>query len=215
MEPLRLALVEDEPLFRNLLQMGLADLEGITLVGCFANAAQALDAIPGLRPHVLLSDIDLGEGMTGLQLGLELRKTMPQLGIVLLSNHQTSAYWSAVPPEELRGWSYLLKRTVRDVSTLEQALRGTASGLVITDPAILAQRRSGTHPMPMLSERPQQILELLAEGYSNGAIARRLNLSDKTVENQMSVLYRQLGIDSSDPDQHPRILAALAYLRSQ
>jgi transcriptional regulator with XRE-family HTH domain len=102
--------------------------------------AAALEAIPRLAPQVAVLDIDLGRGLSGIQLGLRLREQLPSLGIVLLSNHWVPRFLAALPPPLMAGWCYLLKKSVADVATLGRTIAGAAAGLVVLDPHVVAGR---------------------------------------------------------------------------
>src|SRR5213593_1276873 len=90
-------IVEDEPLYRDLLHSVLSGRPDLEVVGVFGEAPAALDRAPGLRPDVALLDIDLGGAMDGIELGLRLREALPALGVVLLSNHVEPRFLSALP----------------------------------------------------------------------------------------------------------------------
>ncbi len=211
--PIRLVIVEDEHLYRDLLRTVLRLDPQLEVVGDHATAQEALDDIPRLRPTVALLDIELGGPMNGVQLGLLLREKLPQLGIVLLSNVRAPRLLASIPPNEVGGWSYLLKRSVRDATVLRRAIDGAAMGLVTLDPSLVA----GRHPressaLSGVTPRQLEILALVAEGWANDAIARRLGLSVKTVENQLTLTYSELGLDRDRDPVHPRVKAVLLYL---
>lgn len=210
---IRLVIVEDEHLYRDLLRTVLQLDEQLEVVGDYASAEQALDQVPALRPTVALLDIELGGSMNGVQLGLLLREKLPGLGIVLLSNVRAPRLLASIPPREVGGWSYLLKRSVRDATVLRRAIDGAASGLVTLDPSLVA----GRHPrdrgaLSAVTPRQLEILGLVAEGWANDAIAQRLGLSIKTVENQLTLTYGELGLDRDKDPVHPRVKAVLLYL---
>lgn len=209
-------IVEDESLYRELLQAALSSLPHIEIVGSFADAASALGAAPALQPDVALVDIELGNGANGIELGLQLRKILPQLGIVILSNHSNPWLMAVVPEEAIDGWSYLLKNEVKDLATLGRVIAGATQGLVAFSPQIVQKARAqSTHPFARLTPRQREVLEHIAKGYSNTGIAQRLGLSRKTVENYINELYGQLGIDPRDGSQQARVKAALMYLGYQ
>lgn len=219
-DTIAVVIVEDEDLYRDLLRIGLAQQPRLEVRGVFRDAATALAAIPTLQPRVALLDIELPGGMNGVQLARQLRRRLPQLGIVLLSNHRDLRFVSALSEEEMTGWSYLLKKSVSDAAALARAIEGAAAGFIVLDPQLVtdtrgasARTRAGEAPRPRLTPRQQEILGLIAQGYSNAAIAQRLHLAEKSVQNQINLLYQQLGIDSQDPALHPRVQAVLAYLR--
>ncbi len=213
-ERIKVVLVEDEGLFRDLLRIVLSESQRLEIVGSFGDAETALVEIPRLQADVAMLDIELGGSMTGIKLGLLLRRQLPELGIVLLSNHSDPQFLSSLPPDAIAGWSYLLKKSVRDVESLQRAIEGAAAHFVVLDP----QLARGLHPrtgslLAELTPRQREVLALLAEGYTNAAIARALGLAEKSVENQVSLLYQQLRIDREDSSLHPRVKAVLLYLR--
>ncbi|MDE3101596.1 MAG: response regulator transcription factor [Chloroflexota bacterium] len=209
----RLAIVEDEHLYRDLLRTVLQLDPQLEVVGDYATAQAALDEIPRLAPTVALLDIELGGPRNGVQLGLLLREELPDLGIVLLSNVRAPRLLASIPPTDVAGWSYLLKKSVRDASVLRRAIDGAAMGLVTLDPSLVA----GRHPrergaLSAVTPRQLEILSLVAEGWSNDGIARRLGLSVKTVENQLTLTYQELGLERDKDPVHPRVKAVLLYL---
>ncbi|WP_324716743.1 response regulator transcription factor [Carboxydochorda subterranea] len=213
-ERIRVVIVEDEGLYRDLLATALSRHPRIEVARAFGDAGSALEVVPSLDPHVAILDIQLGGPFNGIHLGLRLRRDLPGLGVVLLSNHADPDFLMAVPQEELSGWSYLLKRSVGDLATLERAVEGSAAGLVVLDPQLtrgaLAQRRGGP---ASLTPRQREIWALIAQGYTNTAIAEKLHLSPKSVENHINLLYQELDIDSADRTVHPRVKAVLRYLK--
>jgi DNA-binding NarL/FixJ family response regulator len=212
-ENIRLALVDDESLFRDLLRRGLALTPGLEVLGAFATPDEALREIPTLAPDVAVLDIDLGASMTGVELGIRLRRTMPELGILLLSNHADPQLLSSLPDDVAGGWSYLLKRSITNLESLRRAIEGAAHGLLVFDPVLTRQTRpKKSGPLSGLSERQLEILALMAEGYSNGSIAEKIYLSERSVENHISRLYSALGVVGGDKTAHARVRAVLIYL---
>lgn len=213
-EKVRVVVVEDEGLFRDMLRIALSSHPMLEVVGSFGDGEAALAAVPRLRPRVAILDIELRGAMNGVQLGLLLRKRLPELGIVLLSNHEDPQYLASVPRDTISGWSYLLKKSVSDVGALGRAIEGAAAGFVVLDP----QMATGMRPraagrLSQLSPRQQEILRLIAQGFTNAAIAQQLSLAGKSVENQINQLYQQLDIDRGDPTLQPRVKAVLIYLQ--
>ena len=210
--PIRLVVVEDEPLYRDLLCAWL-ERAGFVVVGVFADPVSALRVTPALSPDVALLDIELGSSVSGVEIGIGLRRSMPELGIVLLSNHARPQLLAALPADVAAGWSYLSKRTVSDGDALSRAITGAAEGLVVFDAALTAASviRAGS-PIARLSPRQRQIVALIAQGYSNKAIGEELVLTEKSVENHITRIYQMVGIDAHDPVNHQRVRMAVLYM---
>ena len=212
--PIRVVLLEDEDLYRDLLRGALEREAGLQVVGSFGAAAATLVAAPALRPDVALLDVELGGGPDGIQVGLALRRRLPRLGIVILSNHADPRFVAALPRAAVAGWSYLLKTAVRERTVLVRAIQGAARGEVVLDPQVVAGRRPREgSPLARLSPRQREILQLVAQGLTNAAIAARLALAEKSVENQLTIVYEHLGVARRDTAAHARVQAVLAYLR--
>lgn len=212
---LKVVIVEDEHLFRDLLRVSLSQSGRIEVVGDFADGESALDGAPALRPDVAILDIELRrDGLNGIQTGLLLKQQQPDLGIVLLSNHREPAFLSSLTEGELAGWSYLLKGSVTDVDSLARAIVGAAEGYVILDPQLIRRSRPRPEePLARLTPRQLEVLELIAQGWSNTAIGGRLAISRKSVENQINAIFQILGIEKDDISVQPRVRAVLKYLQ--
>jgi DNA-binding NarL/FixJ family response regulator len=215
MAPIRVALVEDEPLYRGLLENYLGRHPRLEVVGVYGDGPSALTGVPSVEADVITLDIELAGGVDGIQVGVGLRQKLPRLGIVILSNHADPRFLGVLPREVTSGWSYLLKKSVSNTETLDRAIEGAANGTVILDPAIVAgMRPTPGSPLSRLTRRQREIMELVAEGLTNAAIAESLVIAEKSVENQLTAIYGELNIDrqASTTSLHPRVSAVLAYL---
>lgn len=211
---IRVVLAEDEGLYRDLLRLALESTGRIQVAGCFPDGPSTLARALSVHPQVAILDIQLGPGPNGLQVGRLLRRQDPRLGIVLLSHHADPSFLSGVPDSELSGWSYLVKRSVPDLETFVRAVEGAAAGFVVLDPLLVQGGRPRRDVfLQRLTPRQREILELIAQGYTNAAIAEHLQLSVKTVANHINALYEELGIDRDDGSLQPRVRAVLAYLQ--
>lgn len=212
MKTLRLLVVEDEPLFRDMLIRTLAGEPDLEVVGN-ANTGDAAVALAAqTEPDVVLMDIEMPGSMDGIDAGLEIKRNRPQTGIVLLSSHRDRRYFTSLPLEQQAGWSYLLKQSVADVSALVRAIQGSADGMIVLDPALV----SGLRPKPdtslsRLTPRQRDVLELIAQGYSNAGIAEQLSLTERSVETYVSILYQELGV-SGERESSARVKATLIAL---
>ena len=210
----KVMIVEDQGLFRNLLRTSLTSLPSMEVVGDVADGQSAIRMARDKKPHVVLMDIDLGDGLDGIEAGFEIRRYLPKVGIVLLSNHKNKAFIDRVQDEEAGGWSYLLKESIGDLEALTRALEGSASGLMVLDPQLVASLRpKSSTPLMNLTPRQLEVLELMAGGYSNAGIAKKMVLGEKSVENYINAIYQQL-LTSREQPKHPRVTAVLLYLRN-
>ena len=133
---IKVMVVEDEELYSDLLRIGLSQLDQLEVIGVFQNGKSALDAAPQLKPDVAILDIELGTQLNGIQVGIQLRRQLPDIGIVLLSNHGDPQFLSGLPKEVLGGWSYLLKKSASNVVSLARVIEGAADGYVVMDAEI-------------------------------------------------------------------------------
>lgn len=209
---IRLMVVEDEGLFRDMLRLSLGSQPNVEVVGTVGDGASAIKMARELSPDVVLMDIELGPGPNGVEAGLRIRQTNPRVGIVLLSMHREKEFLSAIPQERAGGWSYVLKQSIADLGALMRAVEGSAAGLMVLDPGLMA----GLQPKPnsklgSLTTRQREVMELMAQGYNNVAIAQHLHLEEKSVQNYVNGVYQHLDINS-DETAHPRVKAVLLYL---
>lgn len=212
MSALRLLVVEDEALFREMLMRILADEPGLEVVGDAATGTAAVELACRTAPDVVLMDIEMPGELDGIDAALEIKKARPQTGIVLLSSHQDRRYFTSLPLEQQPGWSYLLKQSVADITTLVRAIEGSAKGMVVLDPVLIAGLRARPESaLARLTPRQRDVLELMAQGYSNAGIAEQLSLTERSVETYVSVIYQELGV-SGERDSSARVKATLIAL---
>jgi len=214
METTRVLIVEDEALFRELLRRTLSAEPGLAVVGVAGDGETAVRLAKQVSPDVVLMDIELPGDLDGIQAALQIKKDRPQTGIVILSAHSDRRYVTSLPLEDSGGWSYLLKQTVPDLPTVVRAIEGSKVGMMVLDPAMVAALR----PKPgsqvaRLTPRQREVLELIAKGYTNAAIAQRLTLSERSVETYINAIYQELHL-ANEPDIHARVKATLIYLES-
>jgi DNA-binding NarL/FixJ family response regulator len=206
---IRVAIVEDHDLYRELLATSLSGTSGITVVGTFSSVAAAKE---GLKPgdvDVALLDIELGDG-NGVALGVALRRASPTLGIVLLSARNMVELLLGLPEDIRRGWSYLSKTSVTSLDTLVSTIRATHQGETVLDPALVARSfaRRGT-PVSTLTNRQFEILRMVARGMANQSIADELGIANNSVVNHLSAIYASLNIPEG---QNARVSAVLEFL---
>ncbi len=211
-----ITIVEDEPLFRDLLARTCSHSDVVQVCGAFADGESAVSAFQkyrdsGVSIHVALLDVQLGDGMNGIKTAFQLRALQPDLGILFLSNHRLPSLLAPLELFDRRGYSYLLKTSVTDFDALQRAIVGSAEGAVVIDKEILATGQEPSGSLAQLTDRQREILDLVVQGYSNAAIAQELFVSTRTVDNHLSRIYQTLGLEHSDLTQ-PRVQAVVRYL---
>jgi DNA-binding NarL/FixJ family response regulator len=212
---MRVVIAEDQALLREGLAMLLAD-HGFAVVAAAADAVAFERAALEHKPDLVIADIRMPPGHTddGLRAALRIRAALPDTGILVLSQHLQQRYATQLLADGAQGVGYLLKERVSNVESFCADARRVAAGGTALDPEIVAAmltRHNHRHPTGRLTNRQQEILALMAEGRSNGAIARRLSLTEKAVVNHISHIYDELSLPLS-PEDHRRVLAVVHYL---
>ena len=213
-EKIKVAVIEDEALFREMLVGALSQEARLEVVGTADNAEKAIALARAAKPDVMLMDIELAGDMDGIGAALEIKRARPEIGIVILSSHDDPRCVTSLPLGESAGWAYLLKQTVHDLSAVILAIEGCMRGMVVMDPSMMAKLRprEGSE-VGRLTSRQQDVLRLLAEGFSNAGIARKLVLEERSIEGYINVIYQHLGL-SGESEINMRVKAALAFLKS-
>lgn len=213
---MRVVLAEDSGLLRETLSRALR-AGGFELVAAVGDADSLEAAVRDRRPDVLLTDVRMppGDGPAGLKAALRLRAENPDLGVLVLSTYATSDYVRQLTDMGTRGIGYLLKDRVTDVHALLECVTRVGEGGTALDPEVVAlmlDRPREDDGVVELTTREREILSLVAQGFSNDAIAARAFLTRKTVETHMARILLKLDLPP-DPDQNRRVAAVLRYLR--
>ncbi|WP_029292070.1 response regulator transcription factor [Cellulomonas sp. HZM] len=209
--PLRVAVVEDQPLFRSMLERTFSGTDGLHVVAAVGTTTEAMRVIRPGAVDVAVLDIDLPDG-NGIALGVTLRRSHPTLGILLLSAHDAMDLLLDLPRDVAAGWGYLSKTSSTSEEALVSAVRAAAVGETVLDPALLAKvRPRAGSDVARLTDRQYEVLRLLSSGLSNAGIGERLGITEKSVQNHVNAMYATLGIDA-DPQRNPRVTAALRLL---
>ena len=206
-------IAEDSTLFREGLASLLTDA-GHEIVARVPDATTLMDAVRDQPPDLVIVDVRMPPDHTddGARAAMALRDAHPQLGILLLSQHIETTH--SVQLVTTGAFGYLLKDRVLDVDDFLDALQRVASGGSALDPEVVSRlisMNSAHEPLHTLTTREREVLALMAQGHTNAAIARRLLLSQRTVETHIAGLMAKLGIEP-DTDGHRRVLAVLAFL---
>jgi DNA-binding NarL/FixJ family response regulator len=213
---LRVVLGEDDVLLREGLA-GLLDRSGFDVVGQAADGPQLLALVREAKPELVVADIRMPPTYTteGLEAARLIRQELPDTGILVLS-----AYAEVEHAVELlasgRAIGYLLKSRITDVDDFLETLERVASGGSVVDPALvqdLVAVRRRDDPLAVLSDREREVLGLMAEGRSNVGIARRLWVTEGTVEKHVRAILTKLNLAEAD-DDHRRVLAVITFLQA-
>jgi DNA-binding NarL/FixJ family response regulator len=218
---LRVVLGEDSYLAREGITRALEAAEEIDLVASGGTLDEVLQAVDRLEPDVVLSDVRMPPNHTdeGIRLAIELRRSHPGIGVVILSQHADALYALALFDDGSDGRGYLLKDRVRDQAELSRALLEVARGGTVVDAKVVnellaVRRQRETTGFETLTDREQEILALVAEGRSNGDIAETLVVTKRAIEGHINSIFSKLEL--GDPERvDRRVKAALLYLTEQ
>jgi DNA-binding NarL/FixJ family response regulator/class 3 adenylate cyclase len=210
-------LADDTVLLREGIARLLAD-SGFDVVAQSGNAEDLLRHVAMHKPDVAVVDIRMPPTHTdeGLQAAREIRERFPNTGVLVLSQYVEAGYAMDLLSESTQGVGYLLKDRVSDFGEFASAVRRVAEGGSALDPEVVSQligRRRKDDPLEQLTPREREVLELMAEGRSNQAIADRLFVTLRAVEKHVTNIFSKLGLPAST-DDHRRVLAVLLFLQT-
>ena len=214
---MRVVLADDTVLLRE----GVArilDEAGFEVVGQAGNAEELMLKVRSYTPDVAIVDIRMPPTHTdeGLRAAQEIREKHPTCGVLVLSQYVEATYAMELLAESAEGVGYLLKDRVSDVNEFADAVRRVGEGGSALDPTIVSQlvgRRRRDDPIDQLTPREREVLGLMAEGRSNSGIAEQLVVTERAVEKHVTSIFSKLRLPAAAED-HRRVLAVLAYLRS-
>jgi DNA-binding NarL/FixJ family response regulator len=214
---MRVVIAEDSALLREGLVRLLED-RGYEVAAAVGDASSLLAAVAEHHPDVVVTDIRMPPTHTdeGLRAAAELRRRHPEVGVLVLSQYIETTYATALLAGNAGGVGYLLKDRVADAAEFAGAVDRVAAGGTALDPVVVtklmrASRQVGG--LGGLTPREREVLELMAEGRSNAAIAEAMVISSGAVEKHVASIFGKLGLSSSDADNR-RVLAVLQYLRA-
>jgi DNA-binding NarL/FixJ family response regulator len=213
---LRVVVADDNALLRE----GIASLleeAGHEVVGRSGDANDLLLKVRSYHPNVAIVDVRMppGNADDGLVAAAEIRRTQPEVGVLVLSQHLEPSYMLELVGDDAGGVGYLLKDRVRDVSEFVDAVERVAGGGTAFDPEVVSSLVAGRRRSALdeLTDREREVLSLIAEGRSNRAIAKELFLSSRAVERHVQSIFQKLRLPESE-DANRRVLAVLALLPS-
>jgi DNA-binding NarL/FixJ family response regulator len=217
MTGLRVVLADDDVLLRE----GVASLlerSGFDVVGQAGDGVELLALAREKAPEVVVVDVRMPPTHTveGLQAARVIREELPEIAVLVLSAHAELEHATELLATG-RGIGYLLKSRVTDVTDFVETLERVARGGSVVDPALVAElvsARRRNDPLAALSAREREVLALMAEGRSNAGIARRLWVTEGTVEKHVRSILGKLSLPETD-DDHRRVLAVITFLEAR
>jgi DNA-binding NarL/FixJ family response regulator len=214
---LRVLVADDSVLLREGL-VRLLEEGGCEIVAQAGDANELLRKARAHKPDVAIIDVRMPPDHTddGLRAALMIRRELPETGLLVLSQYIEEQYAIELIGEAQEGVGYLLKERITDISALLDAVRRVAGRGSVIDPQVvshLLKRHRDEDPLEELSPREREVLELMAEGRSNHAIAARLVITERAVEKHVTSIFAKLRLPPTE-DDHRRVLAVLTFLRA-
>jgi DNA-binding NarL/FixJ family response regulator len=212
----RVVVAEDDVLLREGLG-SLLERSGFEIAGQTDNGQELVELVRGERPELVLVDIRMPPTHTteGLEAAQAIREEFPEIGILVLSAHVEVEQAMALLASG-QGIGYLLKSRVTDVDEFLETIDRIAAGGSVVDPALvqeLVTAQRAEDPLDVLTPREREVLALMAEGRSNAGIAKRLWVTEGTVEKHVHSILTKLRLPETG-DDHRRVLAAITFLDS-
>jgi DNA-binding NarL/FixJ family response regulator len=214
---MRVVVADDSVLLREGV-VRLLEEKGFDVVAQAGDAEDLIRKVNAHKPDVAVVDIRMPPTNTddGLRAALEIRAALPDTGVLVLSQYVEESYALDLVGDSAGGVGYLLKDRVADVDRFVDSVRRVAEGGSALDPEVVAQlvgRARRDDPLAELTPREREVLELMAEGRSNNAIAAQMIVTDRAVEKHVTSIFGKLGLPPA-PEDHRRVLAVLAFLRA-
>jgi len=214
---MRVVVADDSVLLREGV-VRLLEENGFEVVGQAGDADDLIRKVKAHKPDVAVVDIRMPPTNTddGLRAALEIRAELPDTGVLVLSQYVEEGYALDLVGESAGGVGYLLKDRVADVERFVDSVRRVADGGSALDPEVVSQlvgRARRDDPLDALTPREREVLELMAEGRSNNAIAEIMVVTERAVEKHVTSIFGKLDLTPA-PEDHRRVLAVLAFLRA-
>ncbi len=215
---MRVIIAEDEVLLREGIARILGD-EGYDVVALAGSRDDLLGKVAAHRPELVVTDIRMPPDFTdeGLAAARRIRREHPGIRVIVLSQHVDTAGAADLLADGADGVGYLLKRRVMHLDDFLDSVRRVAAGGSAIDPEVISAmvrrevRDQADAGVAALTPRRREVLELMAQGYSNARIARELVVTEKAVARSIALIFQTLGLPP-DPDEHRRVIAVIRYL---
>ncbi|MFD7103829.1 response regulator transcription factor [Streptomyces celluloflavus] len=213
---MRIVIAEDNALLREGMVL-LLTTNGHEVVATCAAGPEVLPALRTHRPDAAVLDVRLPPTFRdeGLRAAVQARNELPELPILVLSQYVEQAYAAELLAQGARGIGYLLKDRVGRVEQFLEALERIADGGTALDPEVVTEivsRKAAARPLRSLTPREHEVLEMMAQGLANAAIAERLVVTERAVSKHIRGVFDKLGLPPEGGSVHRRVLAVLAYL---
>jgi DNA-binding NarL/FixJ family response regulator len=217
--PLRIAVAEDGGLFREGLVM-LLEATGHQVVGAVEGGDQLMRLLDTTAVDVAVLDIRMPpEPEGGLSTARRIRVAYPHTGLLLLSHYAEADYLMRVLAIGTEAIGYRLKDRISSADALSDTIERIVAREIVIEPAVagrlVGHKASPPEELAALTERETAVLRLMAQGRSNGGIAREMFLSAKAVEKHVAAIFAKLGLPTDATSHHRRVLAVLTYLRAR
>ncbi len=217
MSPIRVLIAEDQKILRDTYLHTLEEAPNISVVGSVADGEAAVAEARQLQPQVVLLDIQMPR-LNGIEAAKQIREFLPEVGVVILSHYSQRQYAEAFLRDGTAGKAYLLKTTLNDPAELIRAIevvteRGAILAPEIQDELLHLASTSPQAQLNSLTNREQEVLRLMAEGYTNISIAHKLSISERTVESHVNNIFAKLDL-TSEAARNPRVMAVLTFLQA-
>jgi DNA-binding NarL/FixJ family response regulator len=209
----RVLIAEDQMLLRDGMSRMLTAY-GFEVVATVASGEGLAERLVEVRPDIAVVDVRMPPTFTdeGLRAAVEARRTVPGLPVLVLSQYVERLYARELLSGPAGGVGYLLKDRVGEVRQFVEALRQVAAGGTVMDPEVVGQLLEVRDEPQGLTPRELDVLRLMAQGLSNAAIAEGLGITEKSVSNQINMLFAKLGLPPGARQHDRRVVAVLTYL---
>jgi DNA-binding NarL/FixJ family response regulator len=218
---IRVVLADDSYIVREGVSELLRTAKDIEVVATCSDLDSLEAAIQREHPDVVVTDIRMPPTNTdeGIRMAARLRRSIPSIGVVVLSQYSDPEYALALLEGGANGRAYLLKERITDVGQVANAIREVAQDGSVIDPKVVetliaARVRQARSPIAELTARETEVLAEVAQGKNNAAIASNLHLTDRAVEKHINSIFSKLGLSEED-SVHRRVRAALIYLAAE
>jgi DNA-binding NarL/FixJ family response regulator len=220
--PIGVVIAEDSYLIRESLRQMLESDPDIELLAVCADGEQLEETIESVNPDVVITDIRMppSGGEEGIRIAQRLRRTHPEIGVVVLSQYAEPDYALALLNEGSGGRSYLLKQNLHNrreliESVVEVAHGGSRIDALVVEGLVKAQAHQARSPLAELTPRERELLAQIAQGKSNAAIAESLVITKRAVEKHVNSIFLKLGLSQAEGVSSRRVKAALMFLADE